>query len=196
MEKLGARSIIALVVPQIEIAYQILALNTEKAHNVREKSLEAIRMARELAQLDPKVEEAEYGAEFEEAPFLTLGACYEQKGNFSGGAYYPVLRRVEDFLEEKLPKALAVREKRAKRLFALDEEVGQVVERLKDRGLRSPYLKNFVVARINPLRFRKGVSADFDKTFDQMLEALAKFDASKVRPDQLAGAAGPPEAEG
>ena len=37
MRRLGAKSIIALVVPKREIAWQILALNTEKAHNLREQ---------------------------------------------------------------------------------------------------------------------------------------------------------------
>ena len=42
LRKLGAKSVTALVVPEPEIAFKILALNTEKAHNLREKSLEAI----------------------------------------------------------------------------------------------------------------------------------------------------------
>jgi hypothetical protein len=48
MRRLGARSIAALVVPKREIAWQILALNTEKAHNLRDKSLEVIRIYRGL----------------------------------------------------------------------------------------------------------------------------------------------------
>ena len=45
MNSLGAKAITALVVPEQEIAYRILALNTEKAHNLRDKALEVIRMA-------------------------------------------------------------------------------------------------------------------------------------------------------
>jgi ParB family chromosome partitioning protein len=37
MRRLGARSIAALVVPNREVAWQILALNTEKAHNLKER---------------------------------------------------------------------------------------------------------------------------------------------------------------
>src|SRR3989442_13602472 len=48
MRRLGARAITALVVPKREVAWQILALNTEKAHNLREKSLEGIRIPRGL----------------------------------------------------------------------------------------------------------------------------------------------------
>src|SRR5687768_6357765 len=49
MRKLGARTITGLLVPESDVAFKILALNTEKAHNVKEKSLETIRMARALA---------------------------------------------------------------------------------------------------------------------------------------------------
>jgi ParB family transcriptional regulator, chromosome partitioning protein len=48
MRRLGAKAITALVVPKREIAWQILALNTEKAHNLREKSLEVIRIYRRI----------------------------------------------------------------------------------------------------------------------------------------------------
>ena len=49
MRKLGAKAVIALVVPDPDVAFKILALNTEKAHNLKEKSLETIRMLRALA---------------------------------------------------------------------------------------------------------------------------------------------------
>jgi ParB family chromosome partitioning protein len=52
MRRLGAKSIIALVVPKREIAWQILALNTEKAHNLRERALEAIRIYKGLVEED------------------------------------------------------------------------------------------------------------------------------------------------
>src|SRR3984885_2397017 len=46
---LGMRQITALISPDEALAYRILALNTEKAHNLRDRSLEVIRMARSLA---------------------------------------------------------------------------------------------------------------------------------------------------
>jgi ParB family chromosome partitioning protein len=38
----------------------------------------------------------------------------------------------------------------------LEEKVAAAVKKLKERGLGSPYLRSFVVARINPLRRIKG----------------------------------------
>lgn len=195
LRQLGARSVVALVLPDEEIAFKILALNTEKAHNVREKALEVVRMARALAQLDPRPEK-DYAIEFEEPSLLTLGLCYEQRGRFSGGAYQPVLKRLDRFSSASLDKALARREERVPAILALDDAVGEAVDRLKERGLQSPYLKAFVVARINPLRFQRGASAkaaDLDETLAKMTASAKKLDANKVRADQLAGASGPPE---
>jgi ParB family chromosome partitioning protein len=195
MRALGAKSIVALVVPEPEVAHRILVLNTEKAHNVRERALEVIRLAEALAELDDRAEKS-YETEFEEPSLLTLGACYQQNGRFAGGAYHPVLKRVESFQATKLSRALELRRERAGRLLELDEAVGTAVAALKARGFESPYLKAFVLARINPLRFtlKRGQKADFDETVDKMLASVKKFDSSKIRQDQIARTGGAPDA--
>jgi ParB family chromosome partitioning protein len=192
LQALGARTVVALLAPEERLAYQILALNTEKAHNLREKALEVIRMARDLAQGDDATER-EHELVFEDPVFLTLGACYEKNGRFAGSVYQSVLRRIEEFLGTRLSKALATREERAARLIELDVAVAAAVARLKERGFDSPYLKSFVVARINPIRFAKVVESDFDEVVDKMLAAAKKFDVSKVKADQIARSGGPPE---
>lgn len=195
MRSLGARSVFALVVPEPEVGHRILILNTEKAHNIRERALEAVRLAQALTGLDDRPER-EFATEFEEPSLLTLGLCYLENGRFSGGAYHPVLRRTEKFSAAKLSKALEARSGRAARLLELDGVVAEAVRGLRERGLESPYLKAFVLARINPLRFKRGVTADPDETISQMLAAARKFDPAKVRADQVArtgGGGGAPE---
>src|SRR5258707_971319 len=77
LKKLGVRTVVALLVPDASVAFKILALNTEKAHNLREKSLETIRMARALATMTDLSNRAEatFAFEFEQPAFLTLGTC-------------------------------------------------------------------------------------------------------------------------
>jgi ParB family chromosome partitioning protein len=192
MKKLGAKSITALLLPESEIAFKILALNTEKAHNLREKSLETIRMLRALAEESAK-NESNFSFEFEEPVFLTLGVCYEGRPRFSGGAYQPVLRRVDDFLDLPLKNALAERERRAQVVLKLDEAVSEVVARLKERGLESPYLRSFVVARINPTRFSKASAFDFDEVFGKMISAATRFKVEKIRQEDIARTGGAPD---
>ena len=194
MRTLGAKAIIGIVVPETSAAYQILALNTEKAHNLREKALEVIRMYKELAQLGEATEDT-YALEFEEPALATLGLCYEERPRFSGGAYHPVLKRVDAFLSQPLESALGVRRARAKALLALDDEIVKQVEALKAKGLTSPYLKAFVVARVNPIRFRPkdAPPLSFEAALDRMTQAAAKFNPDKIKASDLAQSGGAPD---
>ena len=194
MRTLGAKSIVGIVVPEASAAYQILALNTEKAHNLRERALEVIKMYQELATLDDATEET-YALEFEEAALITLGLCYLERPRFSGGAYHPILRRADEFLKKPLQTALGIRQERAKTVMELDDLVVKKVEALKAKGLTSPYLKSFVVARINPIRFRPKEAAplSFDEILDRMTKAAAKLNVDKVKVEDLARSGGAPE---
>jgi len=193
MNRLGARSIVALVLPDPAIAYQILALNTEKAHALREKALEVIRMARNLAAASDERTEASFALEFEEPSYLTLGMCYEEKPRMGGGAYQSILNRIDGFLDEPIAKALELRAERARRVLTLEEAVVAAVAGLKERGFESPYLRAFVVARVNPIRFHKGTNVPpFDATLDKMIASAQRFDAGSVNAAQLARASGPP----
>jgi ParB family chromosome partitioning protein len=199
MRALGAQAVTALVVPEPEVAFRILALNTEKAHNLKDKSLEVIRMARALAGAVETASrpERDFAFELEEAAYLTLGICYEREARFSGGAYLSVLKRCEELSEKSLTRALPVREAHAARLLELDAAVGECVDRLKQAGFTSAYLKPFVVARINPLRWiraakpgQKAPRAEFDGTIEKMLASARKLDVSKIRPQDLAATGG------
>lgn len=194
MRELGAKSIVALVIPEPEVAHHILLLNTEKAHNLRERALEVVRLAETLALMDERPE-TEFEGEFEEAALVTLGLCYQQNGRFSGSAYHPILRRCDRFLRRSLPDALMERRLRADKLLELNDLVNEAVAALKAKGMVSPYLKAFVVARINPLRFQRKPTADFDETIDKMLGSARRFDAGKIRTDQIARTGGAPGEE-
>jgi ParB family transcriptional regulator, chromosome partitioning protein len=195
LRKLGAKTIVALLVPDADIAFKILALNTEKAHNLREKSLETIRMARALAESSRETETS-FAFEFEQPAFLTLGVGYEERPRLSGGAYQSILRRVDTFLDQPISKAVKERERRGKKILKLDEAVSAVVERLKARGLTSPYLRSFVVARVNYTRFSKADSFDFDEALDKITASASKFNADRIKQEDVAKAgSGPPDEE-
>ena len=194
MRRLGAKAIVALLLPDADVAYQILALNTEKAHNLREKSLETIRMARALAEKGREPEDT-FAFQFEQPSYLTLGAAYESRPRLSGAVYNSVLRRIDEFLDMPLSKAINERERRARLVLAIDDRVTTIVEKLKARGLTSPYLRPFVVARINPIRFSKSTSFDFDDVMQKMTASAAKFNIDRVKTEDVTRASGPPAEE-
>jgi ParB family chromosome partitioning protein len=151
---LGLQQVSVLVSPDETLAYRILALNTEKAHNLKDRSLEVIRMARSLARAQPHAKETQFAAQFEAAELLTLGIIYEKLPRFAGGAYNPLLRKIDRFNPRTLAASLREREGYASRLAAIDAEVKKIIAGLQARGFKSPYLRNYVVARINPVRFK------------------------------------------
>jgi len=193
MRRLGAKSIAALVVADREVAWQILALNTEKAHNLKERALEVIRIYRGLVEEDASRPESQFAFYLDESALVTLGICYERVPRFGGGVYHPILRRLETFTDEALRIALKDHEKRAALVLDLEEKVAAVVKKLKDRGMVSPYLRSFVVARVNPLRWIKGEPPLLEEVLKTMRDRAIKFNTEKIRPQDLAGAAGPPD---
>ena len=195
MRRLGAKSISALVVADREVAWQILALNTEKAHNLKERSLEVIRIYRGLVDEDATRPESQFAFYLDEPALVTLGVCYERVPRFGGGAYHSILRRLETFTDEPLRTALKDHEKRATMVLDLEEKVAAAVKKLKERGLVSPYLRSFVVARINPLRWIKGEPPSLEEVLKTMRERAAKLNVEKIKPQDLAGAGGPPDEE-
>jgi ParB family chromosome partitioning protein len=185
MRKLKADMIAAIVVPEPEVAYEILALNTEKAHNLKEKSLEVIRMYRGLAGAEPGRGENDYVFQFEAPHFITLGLLYETNKRFAGGAFAPILRRVDKFLNGTFRRTLPEREERAALVRAADEVLGRAVERIKRRGIRHPYVKNYVLARTTPLTRQRKTLPSFDQTFARLRSNIEAFDVDNVRYEDI-----------
>ncbi len=189
LEKLKAKLIPAIAVPEPELAFQILALNTEKAHNLKEKSLEVIRMYRDLMKEEPSHGEEDYAFQFEAPHFITLGLLYETNRRFAGGAFAPILRRVDRFLKGPFPKTFPEREERAGMVRRADEVLGDVVARLKKRGITHPYVKNFVLARTTPLTRQRKTLPSFEQALRKLTANLEGFDLTKIRYEDIQRAA-------
>jgi ParB family transcriptional regulator, chromosome partitioning protein len=187
--KVGAKSIPAIVIPEPEVAFQILALNTEKVHNLRDKALEVIRMYRARLQERPRAEEKDFAFEMEKPHYVTLGILYDRKPRFSGGVYAPLLSRVDKFLAKPLKDAYQDRLERAEQVERADELLIDLVARAKKRGLTHPYLKNYIVARSNPLtRARKNLPT-CKAALSSLIKALEEFDLGKIHFGQMQAAA-------
>jgi ParB family chromosome partitioning protein len=189
MRRLGAKAISALVVPKREVAWQILALNTEKAHNLKDKSLEVIRIFRNLMEETPGKTEKDFSYYLEEPSFVTMGLCYEKNSRFSGAVYNSFVRRLTEFSEAPLSKALKEHEKIAGMLMELDEKVADVVKRLKAKGFVSPYLKTFVVARSNPLRFMKE-APELEDLIKTIRGKVDRFNVDKIKQEDIVASGG------
>ena len=87
---------------------------------------------------------------------------------------------------------MELRWERARTVLALDDLIVKQVEALKVKGLTSPYLKSFVVARVNPIRFRPkdAPPLSFNEALDRMMKAANKFDPDNIRMEDLASSGG------
>ena len=73
-------------------------------------------------------------------------------------------------------------------VFELDEHVAAAVAKLKAKRLVSPYLRTFVVARINPLRWIKGEPPPLEEVLTTMRDRAARFNTDKIKQEDLATA--------
>lgn len=106
-----------------------------------------------------------------------------------------MLRRTERFVDAPLREALPEHERLAAAVLDLEAKVSAAVARLKERGLTSPYLRSFVVARINPLRWIKGDLPSAADVVAQMSQRAAKFNVERVKQEDLARMGGAPDEE-
>jgi ParB family chromosome partitioning protein len=189
LRKLKSDWVPAILIPDPDVAFQILALNTEKAHNLKEKSLEVIRMYRGLAEQQPRKGEEDFTFQFEAPHFVTLGVVYEENKRFAGGAFAPILKRVDKFLPGTFGKTLPVREERAALVKTADEALGTVVAMLKKRGINHPYVKNYVLARTTPLTRQRKTVPSFDQAFKTLIRNVESFDIAAVKYDEIRRAA-------
>jgi ParB family chromosome partitioning protein len=191
MRRLGAKSITALVLADREIAWQVLALNTEKAHDLKKRSLEVIRIYRGLVDEDATRPESQFTFYLDEPALVTLGVCYERVPRFGGAL---TIQSSGDWRPLPMNRsAVKDHEEQAAMVLDLEEKVAAAVRKLTERGLVSPYLRSFVVARINPLGWIKDEPPPLEELFKTM-----RARAAKCRKDQaadLAGAAGRPDEE-
>jgi ParB family chromosome partitioning protein len=185
LDKLRTEFVPAILVVEPETVFEVLPLNVEKAHNLKEKSLEVIRMYRALVRDEPSTTEESWQHQFESAHFITLGLLYEENKRFAGGAFAPILRRVDKFMKLTLPKGLGERRDRAALVREADLALGEVVTKIKKRGINHPYVKNYVLARTTPLTRARKTLPPFEQTFKKLRENLAAFDISKVRYDDI-----------
>jgi ParB family chromosome partitioning protein len=153
-----------------------------------------MRMYRDLAGFVTDKEQF-YELELEEPSLITLGFAYGERGRLAGGAYHSALRKVDGWIDSSIPDAVEERERRAKLVLELDDAVNEAVAKLKERGLTSPYLKSFVVARVNPLRFIKGELPSFDELMATMTKRARGMKVDKIQSADLARSGGAPDDE-
>jgi ParB family chromosome partitioning protein len=74
-------------------------------------------------------------------------------------------------------------------LLELDQKVVEVVQKLKAKGFVSPYLKTFVVARSNPLRFMKE-PPELEELMKTIRGKVERFNVDKIKQEDIVASGG------
>ena len=90
-------------------------------------------------------------------------------------------RELRVFLYQRRDK---LREERSAKIERLDARVSEIVKSLQEKGFKSPYLKSFVIARVNPLRFMKTLPP-FDDALDDIQKRAEAQDEQTSLLDEL-----------
>ena len=189
LKKLGVKTVMALLVPD-PASRSRSSRSTPKRRTTCARSRSRRSAWRAPSRSCGDDSESSFAFEFEQPAFLTLGIGYEERPRLSGGAYQSILRRVDAFLDEPIAKAIKERERRGRKILKLDDAVSAAVEKLKAKGLTSPYLKPFVVSRVNYTRFSKATSFDFDEALDKIIASAAKFNVDRIKQEDVAKSGG------
>lgn len=189
LTRLGAKSVTALVAADPRLAFKILALNTEKAHALKDKALEAVRMLRALAPFGGS--EESFAGELEEPNLVTLGAAFEKRPRLAGGAYNPLTRRIDSWLTLPVKEALAAREARAALILELDDAIVPLIDALKKKGVESPSLRAVLLSRIAPLPAKgAALEGSFEDVFKGAVARAKAFDVDSIHVGDLSAGAG------
>lgn len=180
MRILGRKLITAILIPDKNVADYILALNTEKTPNMREKCLEVIKLYQELVNANPAALEKDYQFQFEEPDYITMGLIYLEERKFNGATYHPILRKIDRFLALPIKQAIDERRKRAERLKKLNELVLKIEEQFERYNVKFPFIKQYIMSRVNPYKYQREVADDFYMAIDKIEDNLRNLKPEEI----------------
>lgn len=178
-KSLGIEEVPAVIVPK-ELKDFVIALNVEKAPNLKDKAHQAYEIFSKHLQESPDMREEELADKVEEPYYVTVGFVIEelQDKKFPGYAFEKVLKKVDDFLGYPLKDA---REERLKRAQVLEEVKEVLNERYAQLGLTNALQKETIVTKafqnLYGKRVRK-VEDDFYTFFERLKSAIEKVEVS------------------
>jgi len=182
---LGLKEIPAILLLEEDAGRYVLAMNVEKAHTVKDRSLEVIKLYEELLEKKPEKEEREFEDIFESGAYATLGLIYKEQEKFHGSAYESLLRRIDFLLDQPLRDAYEVRKERARLVKEVDQIASEVVQKMREKGVNHPFLWQAVIGSANPIKRKRIVEETFEEVMEKLKENLQKLSEEDVMSETL-----------
>jgi len=172
---MGLKEFPVMVVPE-KLARRMMNLNVEKDLNIRERCQIALSIYREMLEEKPskKEDDGEVTDSIDNAHYVTLGLAYEGSGRIAGGAFEPILKKLDGFLDEALADAMPIREERAQQVIEAWGLVKQVEDTMKSKGTWHSMARYQILAYADPAK-RARKPQDWTKTFPKFLAKLSEL---------------------
>lgn len=181
MKRLGYKQISSIIFDDPEIAKNIIALNTEKAPDIRDMARESKAIYMEYLQTTPQ-EPENIVSKYLEAYYVTCGFAYEKMEKFGGSVLETLMRKVDLFLEQPLKEASRIREKRAEKLIDIYTRIIELEQKLKEQDIWHPFIRKEIFSHINPYKRLRIIPDDFDQVVEKLLYNLKNFDLDSFKP--------------
>ncbi len=177
---LGLKEIPVILILDEAVGRYVLAMNVEKAHTVRDKALEVIKLYEELLKDSPERHEKEYEGVFESGAYPTLGLIYKQEERFHGSAYESILRRIDNLIDVPLIDAYEIRKKRAAMLKEVDTIVEEIVQRMKEKGVTHPFIRQAIINSASPIKRKRIIEETYDEIMEKFKENLNRISEEDI----------------
>ncbi len=163
---------IPVVIISKDDAMAVLKLNIEKALSLKDKSIQALKVYRDIMEKKPNLLEEELIDIIEEPIYITFGLLYEKLARFSGSAFYNIFKKVDKFMNTSLTEAYQKRQKYADMLLNLYEKFVEARQRLIDSGMNSLEATQYLASQINPFKRQRNVDCSFEEAVKLVEERL------------------------
>ena len=181
MKRLGYEQIPCIIFDDPEIAKNIIALNTEKAPDIRDMAKESKSIYMEYLENYPQEPETIAG-KYIEAYYVTCGFAYEKMEKFGGSVLETLMRKVDLFTEHPLKQAVKIRQKRADKLIQIYNKIIEVEQELKEKDIWHPFIRKEIFSHINPYKRLRVIPDDFDQVIEKLVYNLENFDIASFKP--------------
>ena len=182
---LGLKEIPVILILEEEVGRYVLAMNVEKAHTIKDKSLEVVKLYEQLLAERPEEREIEFEGIFESGAYVTLGIVYKQVDRFHGSAYESILRRVDYLLDHPLREAYQIRQERANILKEVDEVAAEVVQKMREKGVNHPFLWQAVISSASPIKRKRIVEESYEEVMAKLKENLSRISEEDILGEEL-----------
>jgi ParB family chromosome partitioning protein len=172
LRHLGAQGQIPVLIIGVEDAKYILDMNIEKAPNIKDKSIEALKVYKEFIKTVPHETEFVVAESVGEICLVTFGLCYAMDNRFPASSFFNLIKKID--LPENIPLSdgLELRQQRANKLMELKEIFNQKKQEFIEAGYDKMQVGNIIISLANPWGRKRIIEESFDDGIEMIMERM------------------------